>query len=320
MAACLPLSLSFAAFGLALGIASAYAVGRIGVVTAPAELARIAAAICLLALLLLTPVGLARTTRVILADAGVTDRIPRIRYFRVTGAAFFLGVPCVALVSAFPIGIAGLFFYLWWMFAPHATLLEGDGGRTALRRSRTLFVGEFSATALPIAITFTLFLLALTMAERLVPPGPRNFTLTESGGYVRQLAEGDDYNPDTRILSHAEAEADPNTEGRSGPNAETKVKPESMPPEIAYDESARTLTLPAPKPIPLSTAILWAGPPLLLVIVLDPIRWYAVTLLYFSLRLRREGLTVDELCEELAEPADDASDEPSSVESDRETL
>ena len=76
---------------------------------------------------------------------------------------------------------------------------------------------------------------------------------------------------------------------------------ESMPPEIAYDEAARTLTLPAPDPIPLSTALLWVGPPLALVVALDPIRWYVITLLYFGLRLRREGLTADELREELVE-------------------
>ena len=281
--ACLPLSLLFAALGLALGIASAYGVAEIGVITAPAELARIAAGICLLVILLLTPLGLARATRETLRGEGVSDAVPRIRYFRVVGAGLFLAAPSAVLVSAFPIGIIGLFFYLWWMFAPHVTLLEGDGGRTALKRSRTLFVGEFSATALPVVLTFTLFLLALTMAERLVPPGPRNFTLQESGGYVRELAEGDEYNTSTRMLSHEDG------------------KHESMPPEIAYDETARTLTLPAPDPIPLSTALLWVGPPLALVVALDPIRWYVITLLYFGLRLRREGLTADELREELVE-------------------
>jgi hypothetical protein len=297
----------FAAVGLALGVGSAYAVGQIGVITAPAELARIAASVCLLVMLLFTPVGLARTTREVLLSAGVSDRIPRIRAFRVIGAAFFLGVPTVGLVVAFPIGVAGLFFYVWWMFAPHVTLLEGDGGRTALRRSRTLFVGEFSSTALPVIISFAFVLLALMMAERLVPPGPRNFTLSESGGYVRELAEGDEYNQGTRILSHAEPEPDPAADERGRPDAK-KAKPESMPPEVAYDEVARTLTLPAPEPIPLSTAVLWAGPPLLLVILLEPIRWYVITLLYFNLRLRREGLTVEELREELTEPEDDALD------------
>ena len=305
--ACLPLSVGFAALGLALGAALTYVVTTFGGVTAPAELVRIQASSTLLAMVLMTPAGLARATRQVLRGVGVTDAIPRVRYYRVAGAGLFLAIPASVLVSAFPVGVVALFFYVWWMFAPHASLLEGDGGRTALRRSRTLFVGEFSATALPVVITFALFLLALTMAQRLVPPGPKGFVLDESGDYVRALAEGETYNEQTRMLFVPTGPADP--ADPTNPD-EPMGKLQSMPPEITYDGEARTLTLPAPEPVPLSTTLLWAGPPLLLAVLLDPIRWYVITLLFFNLRLRREGLTVEQLREELAEEfVEDPSEE-----------
>ncbi len=307
--ACLPLSVGFAALGLALGAALTYVVSTFGGVTAPAELARIQVSSALLVMALMTPAGLTRTAREVLRGAGVTDPIPRVRYYRVAGAGLFLAIPSAVLVTAFPVGVAALFFYIWWMFAPHASLLEGDGGRTTLRRSRTLFVGEFSATALPVVITFALFLVALTMAQRLVPPGPKGFVLSESGVYVRELSGGETYNPKTRMLfrpaSTSDSPDDPRAPAQSGGPSDNPGDPagkhESMPPEITYDAEAGTLTLPAPAPAPLSTVLLWSGPPLLLVVLLDPIRWYVITLLYFNLRLRREGLTVEELREELLE-------------------
>ena len=309
---CLPLSVAFAALGLGLRAALTYVVTTFGGVPAPAALVRIQASSALLAMVLMTPAGLVRTTRQVLRGAGVTDPIPRVRYYRVAGAGLFLAIPSAVLISAFPIGVAALFFYVWWMFAPHASLLEGDGGRTALRRSRTLFVGEFSATALPVVITFALFLFALTMAQRLTPPGPKGFVLDESGNYVRVLAEGETYNEQTRMLFLPDP-VDPRAPSGSEntPTSPTDSlddpagKLQSMPPEITYDPQAGTLTLAAPEPVPLSTTLLWAGPPLLLVILLDPIRWYVITLLYFNLRLRREGLTVEELREELLEESAD---------------
>jgi hypothetical protein len=324
--ACLPLSVAFAALGLAVGAALTYVVTTFGGVTAPAELARIQVSSALLVMLLMTPAGLARTTREILRGAGVTDPVPRVRYVRLAGAGLSLAIPSAVLVSAFPIGVAALFFYIWWMFAPHASLLEGDGGRTALRRSRTLFVGEFSSTALPVVITFALVLIALTMAQRLVPPGPKGFVLSESGEYVRELTEGETYNPKTRMLFLPAAPvdpADPRAPSEPADPADGMDAPagkhQSMPPEIAYDAEAGTLTLAAPDPVPLSTALLWAGPPLLLAVLLDPIRWYVITLLYFNLRLRREGLTVAELREELIEAHGEAYSEDHGVDPSEET-
>ncbi len=215
-------------------------------------------------------------------EAGTALRFLKIRRYRLIGSAVYLALPLSLAALVFPIGLLALPFYVFWMFTPHAVLVEGDGGRTALRRSRTIFQGEFSATALPATISFVFLLLALTMAHNLVPGPPQGgFVLDkERDLYVRELGEDESYDPATRTL----VASDGNRVALTGAD---------------YDEESRTLSRPAPPPVPASTALLWAGVPLVLAGILDPIRWLTQALLYINLRMRREGLTVSALLREL---------------------
>ena len=235
-------------------------------------------------MLLLTPFSAARGLRIVIRRATGRDiRFPGVRWYRLVGATVYLAIPLGIVVLAFPLGVVGLLFYVLWMFAPHAVLVEADGGRTALRRSRTLFQGEFSATALPATIVFVAALVALAMSHNLVPGPPRGgFVLDKDRDmFVRELSEGDLYDPETRILTPADG------------------NPIALH-DVAYDPDARTLTRPAPPPVPATTALLWAGIPLLVAGLLDPIRWLTQGLLYINLRSRREGLTLELLLEEMS--------------------
>lgn len=152
----------------------------------------------------------------------------------------------------------------------------------ALRRSRMLSQGEFGRTALPVALSLTLFYIGLVATLRLVPHHPPGFDVGEDGSFVRTLLEGESYDPVTRILT--------TPDGRGV----------ALPPEATYEEASRTLRLPAAPPVPLGVALAWVGIPWFLAGVLDPIRWFVLTLLYVNLRVRREGWTVEEMFAELA--------------------
>ncbi len=234
-------------------------------------------------LLALTPIGAGRGLRVLVEEAsGRAVRYGGMQRYRLVGTAVYLAIPLGIVVFAFPLGVVGVLFYVLWMFAPHAVLVEADGGRTALRRSRTLFQGEFSSTALPGLIVFAAALATLAMAQMLVPRIPRGgFTFDEDRAlYVRELAEEESYDPETRILT----EADGNQAAVRG---------------AEFDPDERTLSRPAPPPVPLQTALLWTGIPLLLTGFLDPIRWLTQALLYINLRTRREGLRLTALLGEI---------------------
>ena len=240
-----------------------------------------------LVMLLLTPFSTLTAVRILVREGSQVEvGFPGIRRYRLVGAALYLAIPLGVVVLVFPLGLLGLPFYVWWMFAPHAVLVEGDGGRTAARRSRTMFQGEFSATAFATIVSFVALLLTLAMVHNLVPGPPRGgFVLNEDDWlYVRQLGDDERYDPDTRILTQAD--------GRS-------VAMHGA----TYDEETRALTRPAPPPIPRTTALVWGGIPLILAGLLDPIRWLVSGLLYINLRTRREGLTLKSLLRELgAEP------------------
>lgn len=227
-------------------------------------------------LLALTPLGVGRAFRV-----GFGISFPRIRWYRVGGVVLYTLMPMGLLVKFFPLGLVAVLFCVWWGFAPLVVLVEGDGGRTALRRSRMLSQGEFGRTALPIVLSLTLFYIGLVATLRLVPHYPPGFDLAEEGSFVRTLSEGESYDPVTRILT--------TPDGRGS----------ALPPEVTYDAASRTLRLPATPPVPLGVALAWVGVPWFLAVVLDPIRWFVFVLLYVNLRVRREGWTREEMFAEL---------------------
>ncbi|GIX06370.1 MAG: hypothetical protein KatS3mg115_0773 [Candidatus Poribacteria bacterium] len=209
---------------------------------------------------------------------------PSVRWYRLVGVALYLWIPLGVLAGGFPLGLIALPIYVWWMFAPLVVVVEGEGGRAALRRSRYLSLGEFSATALPVVLSFALFFIGLTMAQRIVPHPPRGFQVTVEGKYVRPLTEAEEYDPETRLITEAD--------GRLTP----------VPEEAYYDAESRVLVIPAPEPLSAEAAWAWAGVPTALAALLDPIRWYLVALLYLGLRRRREGWSAEQLARELELP------------------
>lgn len=233
----------------------------------------------LLVALFLTPFGVGRAFR-LLVD-GADARYPSVRWYRLVGVAFYTLLPLAIFVKLFPYGLVAVLFYVWWAFAPLVALVEGDSGRTALRRSRMLTLGEFGQSALPVALSLALFYVGLVAALRLVPPHPAGFAAVADGTFTRTLGDGEKYDPVTHIVTAAD--------GRGS----------SVPPEAAYDGARRTLTLPATPPVPLGVALLWAGAPWLLAVAFEPIRWFVIVLLYVNLRVRREGWTLEAALAEL---------------------
>ncbi|MDA1190903.1 MAG: hypothetical protein O3A46_04365 [Candidatus Poribacteria bacterium] len=280
----LPVAALLMGVGVAVGVVGAVFVRRQVAGASDASAVALGASWATLVYLSLSTFAIAPTINALLRVwTGERFTIPRIRYYRLVGAAIYLTVPAAVMSLTFPLGILILALYVWWMFVPHIVLLEGDGGRTAMRRSRTLSMGEFSGVALPTVIVFTLFFLALAMTQRLTPSPPSGFNVNDDGDYVRALQEGESYAADTLIITGGDGKLTP------------------MPPEAAYDEAARTLTLPAPEPPSLTVALLWGALPFFVAALFDPIRWVLIALLYWNLRMRREGLTLETLRQELTE-------------------
>lgn len=239
--------------------------------------------------LLFTPFGIAAAIHILLRRwGGVEARISRIRYYRLVGIFAYLVIPSAVLFGAFPLGLLAVVFFAWWLFAPHAVLIEGDGGRTAMRRSRMLSTGEFSATALPLLMTFSLVVIALFAAHRLIVSPPQGWTWnTEGAGFVRPLQQGESFDPSTGFLKAPDGRVTP------------------VPDAATFDTSKNRLELPPPEPVPFGTALLWAGIPTLLAGFAEPFRWFVATLLYWNLRIRREGWSPELLVEELRDGNDD---------------
>ena len=269
----------------------AYALTRLAPIPfgTPHALAGTAAALA--CVLCLSPVGAAVTARCAAArwiGEGMPDAPPPpgIRWLRLAGTALILSIPTLVFVYGFPIGAAALIFSFWWMFAPHAAFIEGEGGRTALRRSRAIAHGQFNAAALPGAVSLFAAAAALMAIQAVRPIAPPSgFTEQVGGEYLYRLAEGERYEPEGRFLIRGE-EAVPYPRGTE------------------YDAEARVLKLAAPEPAPALTALLWTGLPTLAAAALEPFRWWTHCLLYFQMRLRGEGLTRDALFWEM----DDAED------------
>ncbi|MBM3214611.1 hypothetical protein FJZ36_06825 [Candidatus Poribacteria bacterium] len=235
----------------------------------------------LIALLLTPYVGSSAMSAALSLWGGARVHFERIRWYRLLGTTLYLAIPVTLLTKLFPPGMVAIPFYIWWAFAPYVVLLEGDGGRTALRRSRMLSVGEFSATALPVALSLAVFYAGLIAASRLVPQHPAGFLPSDSGGYQRTLAEGEKYDPTTRILTHPDGKAS------------------TVPADATYDAETRTLHVAPPPEVAVTVALTWVGVPWLLAMLLEPIRWTVLAWVYLNLRIRREGLTPAEAFDEL---------------------
>jgi hypothetical protein len=279
---CAPIAAAVLALSVCVSALAASGAWQVVPSSPPSVVLARAASLSLLVMLLATPFTAVRAIRVVVGECvPETFRIAAVRFYRLTAIVAYHAVPLVVLFAAFPLGVVALWFYGWWMFAPHAVVVEGAGGRAALRRSRMLTLGEFSASALPVVVTFALYFVGLAAALRLVPSPPPGFA-EDAGGYVRPLAEGETYDPVTRWLKH--------------PDKRVTHIPEGA----AYDEESRVLRLEPPPPPALGTALAWVGVPVLLAGMLDPIRWLVVALLYVRLRVRREGLTAEAFLAEIA--------------------
>jgi hypothetical protein len=279
--ACLATAATALIVSASIAVLTGIAAGRLFPTATTPDLIASSASTGLLVLLFLTPFAVGRAFRLLVSDVGVV-RYPRVRRYRVVGIAVYTLIPAAILVKLFPLGLVAVLFYVWWAFAPLVVLVEGDGGRTALRRSRMLSLGEFGMTALPVALSLALFYIGLVAALRLVSHQPTGFASVADGTFVRTLAADETYDPVTHILTTAD--------GRGS----------SISPEATYDASSRTLTLPAIPPVPLGVALAWGGVPWLLAGLLDPIRWFVLALLYTNLRARREGWTPAEMLTEIA--------------------
>lgn len=193
----------------------------------------------------------------------------------------------MVLVYAFPYGALALVFSFWWMFSPHAALIEGDGGRAALRRSRMLTQGEFNSAALPGAVSLSAALVALMMIQAMRPaPFPHGFNELADGYYIYRLQEGERYDPKANYLI------------RGGEQT-------AYPSETEYDPDTNAIRLPAPEPTGPATALLWAGLPTAAAALLEPVRWWAQCLLYYQFRLRNEGIRPERTAVEMEEETDE---------------
>ena len=235
-----PAALLFLTIGAVLGGLTAYALW----VLAPplgAEHAAAGSAAALTCVLCLSPFGSALTARLAAAEWTNARPAPGIRRLRLTASALFLALPSMVLVYAFPYGAIALVFSFWWMFAPHASLIEGDGGRAALRRSRMLTQGEFNAAALPGAVSLAAALIALMMIQVMRPAQPpHGFNDLQDGSYLYRLKEGERYDAKANYLIKGEEQ-------------------KAYPIETEYDAEMNVLRLPAQKPMPASAALLWGG-------------------------------------------------------------
>ncbi|MDE0022332.1 MAG: hypothetical protein OXT69_13265 [Candidatus Poribacteria bacterium] len=282
-----PAALLFLLIGAALGGLTAYALWVWVPLPFGAEHAAAGSAAALTCVLCLSPFGSAMTAR-IAACAWTQTRPPiGIRRLRLTGAAAFLAFPSMILVYAFPYGALALVFSFWWMFSPHAALIEGDGGRAALRRSRMLSLGEFNSAALPGAVSLSAALVALMMIQAMRPAAPpRGFNELESGDYIYRLQEGERYDPKGNYLIQGERQT-------------------PYPSETEYDPDMNAIRLPAPEPTGPAAALLWAGLPTAAAALLEPVRWWAQCLLYYQFRLRNEGISPEQIAREMEEEADE---------------
>lgn len=282
-----PAALLFLFIGAAFGGLTAYALWVWLPLPFGAEHTAAGSAVALTCVLCLSPFGSAMTARIAACAWTQTRPAVGIRRLRLTGSAAYLAFPSIILVYAFPYGALALVFSFWWMFSPHAALIEGDGGRAALRRSRMLSLGEFNAAALPGAISLSAALVALMMIQAMRPvPPPRGFNELESGYYIYRLQEGERYDPKANYLIQGEEQT-------------------AYPSETEYAPDMNAIRLPAPEPTGAAAALLWTALPTAAAALLEPVRWWAQCLLYYQFRLRNEGVSPEQIAADMEEEADE---------------